>query len=77
MTDTLDHTKLWVTDAELIRRIGVPEKIARQTLREMDRLPSGFPPKVPLWGNRRYWPAVRAFFDRQQDKMTSQTRKTT
>jgi hypothetical protein len=28
---------LWVTDAELIRRMGVPEKIARNTLAELDR----------------------------------------
>lgn len=49
----------WVTDAELIRRLGVPEKIARQTLRELDRNPaSGFPKKSKIWGERRYWPAV-------------------
>lgn len=32
MSDTLDHDAretLYVTDAELIRRMGVPEKIAR------------------------------------------------
>lgn len=29
MTDTLDRIEtLWVTDAELIRRTGIPEKVA-------------------------------------------------
>lgn len=58
-------TTLWVTDAELIRRIGVPEKIAREALRMFDEDPGkGFPRKQALWGNRRYWPAVKAYLDR-------------
>jgi len=69
MTDTADHTDaretLWVTDAELIRRSGVPEKIARATIQELDRNRlSGFPQKQKIWGNRRYWPAVKAYFER-------------
>lgn len=37
---------LYVTDAELIRRIGVPEKIARDAIRALDSNPrSGFPQK--------------------------------
>jgi hypothetical protein len=61
MTDTDDY----ITDAELIRRIGVPEKIARDAISALDRNPrSGFPKKQGLWGNRRYWPAVRAYFHR-------------
>lgn len=65
--DTLERetTKLWVTDAELIRRMGVQEKIARETLRLLDAKPSGFPKKQKLWGDRRYWPAVKAYFDKQ------------
>jgi hypothetical protein len=56
---------LYVTDAELIRRIGVPEKIARDAIRALDSNPrSGFPQKQKLWGDRRYWPAVRAYLDR-------------
>lgn len=54
---------LWVTDAELIRRMGVPEKTARETLRMLDAKPNGFPRKQKLWGGRRYWPAVQAYFD--------------
>ena len=58
-----ESTKLWVTDAELIRRMGVPEKTARETLRSLDRPGSGFPKKQKIWGDRRYWPAVQAYFD--------------
>jgi len=51
--------------AELIRRMGVPEKIARAALHALDRdKGSGFPQKKALWGNRRYWPAVKAYLDR-------------
>jgi hypothetical protein len=67
LPDTLEREKdkLWVTDAELIRRMGVPERTARETLRLLDAKPSGFPKKQKLWGDRRYWPAVEAYFDRQ------------
>lgn len=69
MTDTLEHETretLYVTDAELIRRSGVPEKIMRALLQEFDRNPSktGFPQKVRLFANRRYWPAVKDYMDR-------------
>lgn len=64
-TLTREKEKLWVTDAELIRRMGVPEKTARETLRMLDAKPSGFPRKQKLWGDRRYWPAVKAYFDNQ------------
>lgn len=57
------HT-LYVTDAELIRRMGVPERTARRVIQMLDQdRKSGFPPKQSLFGNRRYWPAVRAFLD--------------
>jgi hypothetical protein len=58
---------LFVTDAELLRRLGMPEKIGRRAIRELDkRLPgrAPFPGKDPLFGDRRYWPAVVAWFDR-------------
>lgn len=65
--DTLEREKdkLWLTDAELIRRMGVPEKVAYEALRMLDAQRSGFPQKQKVWGDRRYWPAVRAYFDRQ------------
>jgi len=56
---------LWVTDEELIRRLGAPRKAARAALHVLDReLHRGFPQKQKVWGNRRYWPAVKAYFDR-------------
>jgi hypothetical protein len=58
---------LWVNDAELIRRLGIPEKKGRRYLRLLDKnngRDSGFPQKNEFWDNRRYWPAVREFMDR-------------
>jgi hypothetical protein len=57
---------LYVTDAEIVERLNVPEKIAYQAIRALDanRI-SGFPKKQALWGNRRYWPAVEKWLDRQ------------
>jgi hypothetical protein len=56
---------LFVTDAELIERLGVPENLARQRLKMLDADPKGwgFPPKSKMWGRRRYWPAVATWFD--------------
>jgi hypothetical protein len=60
-----EKDKLYVTDAELIRRLGVPDKIGRAVLGQFDREKHrGFPQKQAIWGNRRYWPAVKAFLDR-------------
>lgn len=68
MTETAEHDvreTLWVTDAEMIRRMGVPEKKARATIAALDRIRgSGFPAKQKQWGDRRYWPHVKAYFDR-------------
>jgi len=54
---------LFVTDAELIEKLNVPEKIAREAIKALDAQRSGFPQKQRLWGDRRYWPAVRAYLD--------------
>lgn len=65
MIETVERPGLYVTDAELIRRLGVPEKTARQAIRMLDAdRNSGFPRKSKLWGDRRYWPAVTAYLDR-------------
>jgi hypothetical protein len=58
-----EKDKLWVTDAEMIRRLGVPEKVARTAIRMLDRMDPTFPKKHHLWGDRRYWPALRYWFD--------------
>lgn len=80
MTDLADHRRvrrggLFVNDAELIERLGVPEKMARAAIRslDMDRR-SGFPKKQAIWGDRRYWPAVEKWLEKtgglpQDDKM--------
>lgn len=70
MTDQATQTRpskegLFVTDAELIRRSGLPEKYARRLILHLDgNKTSGFPKKLPLYGDRRYWPDVEAFFAR-------------
>jgi hypothetical protein len=64
MNDTI-----WVTDAELIRRSGVPEKVMRANLRALDANPlSGFPKKDPLWGGRRHWPSVQKYWVERANK---------
>lgn len=65
--ETLEREKdqLWVTDAQLIRRLGIPERLARAHIRQLDeRRGNGWPKKQKLYGDRRYWPAVKAYFDR-------------
>lgn len=61
-----DTESLWVTDAEMIRRLGLPDKVARDRIRFLDVDPrrTGFPQKNKFWGNLRYWPAVKAYFDK-------------
>ncbi|WP_213737080.1 winged helix-turn-helix domain-containing protein [Bradyrhizobium sp. dw_411] len=58
-----EKDKLYLTDAELIRRIGVPEKIMRSMLPGLESK-YNFPRKQPLFGSRRYWPAVKAWLDK-------------
>ena len=64
MTDANTQLEtIWVTDAELIRRSGVPENLMRRTIAGLDAdRRSGFPAKQRLWGNRRHWPSVKAYF---------------
>lgn len=65
--DTLEREKdkLYLTDAEIIRRVGAPTRTMRAALRAFDDNPaSGFPRKQKLFGDRRYWPAVRDYLDR-------------
>jgi hypothetical protein len=74
----LAEPTLFVTDAELIRRMGVPEKVGRAALHVLDRTrDSGFPQKQALWGNRRYWPAVKQWFDRSNGVGSGKPREQT
>ena len=55
---------LFVEDSELLRRLGIPEKIGYRALAKLDRDErSDFPQKNAFWGQRRYWPAVIDFLD--------------
>lgn len=57
---------LWVTDGELIDLVlCLPTDTASPTIAEMDRRPAlyAFPPKHKEWGDRRYLPAVEAWFE--------------
>lgn len=58
-----EQDKLYLTDAELIRRLGVPERAMRPMLPGLEAK-YGFPRKNPFFGDRRYWPAVRAWLDK-------------
>ena len=58
-----EKDKLYLTDAELIRRLGVPEKLMRPMLPGLEKN-YGFPKKSPLFGERRYWPAVKNWLDK-------------
>jgi hypothetical protein len=55
--------RLYVSDDELAQ-MGVDEKSLGVAIIMLDANPkSGFPKKDPLFGNRRYWPNVRDWFD--------------
>jgi hypothetical protein len=56
--------KDFMTDAQIIRRLGVPENIAYSRFHALDADPASlFPKKQKMWGDRRYWPAVKAYFE--------------
>lgn len=53
--------RLFVTEAECAERIGLSTEEYKRIVDGLER--DGFPRKDPLFCNRRYWPAVRAFLD--------------
>jgi hypothetical protein len=54
----------FVHDAEIARRWGVSDKTARIAIRAFEKA-GGFPPRDPLFGEKRFWPAVQAFMLRR------------
>lgn len=65
---TLEREKdidLYVTDAQMIRKLNVPEKVIRPVLVLLDaqHKTNGFPQPDPMFGGRRYWPKVKVWFD--------------
>lgn len=56
-------TKLFVTDAECAERMGLTTEQFKIALPAATQ--AGFPMKDPLFADRRYWPAVRAWLDQR------------
>lgn len=56
-------TGLFVTDAQLAERMGIATELLKSALPALQK--SGFPAPDPLFQNRRYWPAVKAWLDRR------------
>lgn len=52
---------LFMTDAEIAKAIGLGTEEFKATAIVLER--EGFPFPDPLFKRRRYWPAVKAFFD--------------
>ncbi|MFG3594821.1 hypothetical protein [Bradyrhizobium sp. RDI18] len=56
---------LFMLDVEIIEELGLPEKLGRNVLRQLDKPLPGrrrFPQPVSLCGDRRFWPAVYRYF---------------
>jgi hypothetical protein len=70
-----EKDKLYLLDSELIRRIGVPEKTMRSMLPALESK-FGFPKKQPLFGGRRYWPAVKTWLDKHNGLIVDPTTTT-
>jgi hypothetical protein len=58
----LQRSGLFLCDAEIARRLGVSGEKFRTIVSAFG--PRGFPPRDAVVGTR-YWPAVKAFFDRR------------
>ncbi|OCJ68624.1 hypothetical protein A6U97_08210 [Agrobacterium tumefaciens] len=55
--------KLFVTEAECAVRIGLDTNDFKSIVSTLEK--AGFPLPDPVFKNRRYWPAVRAWLDRR------------
>jgi hypothetical protein len=58
---------LFVSDAEIYRRLGVGPRTGRTAILLMER-GGRFPKKDPVFGNKRYWPAVAKAIDIQRPR---------
>lgn len=54
---------LFMTDAEVARALGVTTQGFKEQLELLER--KEFPHEDEFFKNRRYWPAVKAYFDRE------------
>jgi hypothetical protein len=69
MTRRAPNAVLFLTDGEVADRLGVSTLKWQATASALEK--SGLPTPDPLFENRRYWPAVRAFLDRRAGLMHS------
>lgn len=51
---------LYLTDSQIAEAVGVDTETMRRAMVHFDRDPR-FPRPDPLFGNRRFWPKLRAF----------------
>ena len=58
-----EKDKLYVTDAELYRKLGLPRAVIKPLIGVLETK-HGFPRKQQLFGGRRYWPAVKQWLDK-------------
>ena len=54
---------LYLSDAAIARQLGIGKDRWRANAVVLEK--QGLPRPDPLFGHRRYWPAVRAFLDRR------------
>ena len=54
---------VYLTDGQIAARVGVTTSEWQAVVKVLTR--EGLPQPDPLFGNRRYWPAVKAWFDRR------------
>jgi hypothetical protein len=59
-----DLAGLYLTDEQIARRLGQKPAEWKATASVLQKTHAGFPRPNPLFGDRRYWPAVVAFLDR-------------
>jgi hypothetical protein len=54
---------LYLTDAEISARLGLQPREWAGTVKALEKASAAFPRPDPLFGYRRYWPAIVAFLD--------------
>lgn len=64
MSEPLAVVPDYVTDTQIAKQWGVCTKTASRAIKALERA-GGFPRKDPLFGGKRYWPAVDSFMKRR------------
>lgn len=64
MTDQAPKEADFLTDLQIAERWGVCDKTARRAIKALEKA-GGFPKRDPLFGGKRYWPAIDAFMKRR------------